>query len=69
MNKTHSMEKGNFPAFPRVTGNGASGLTIRDYFAAAAMQGLLSKGAGVAPEALAREAYVYADALLKSKEK
>ena len=40
-------------------------ITKRDYFAAQALTGLLSRGEPLSPEALATEAFLYADAMLK----
>lgn len=61
------------PAFP-VLGEGgewhaADGMTLRDYFAAKAMQGmiLLRSYSGTADQ-MAEEAYVMADAMLKARE-
>ena len=47
-----------------------SGMSLRDYFAAKAMQGLLAAGGGVkrGAEEWARIAYTMADAMLKSRE-
>jgi len=47
-----------------------SGATLRDYFAAAAMQGLLASGDGDAypAEAVAANAYTIADAMLARRE-
>ena len=49
-------------------------MTLRDYFAAKAMQGFLADpepfddiGEGL-PMAYAREAYIYADAMLKARQ-
>lgn len=48
------------------------GMTLRDYFAAKAMQGILAGmigyGADVVWEHVAREAYMQADAMLKAME-
>lgn len=51
-----------------------SGMTLRDYFAAKALQGFLTyiepyavRGEGL-PMAYAKEAYVYADAMLKARQ-
>ena len=59
------------PAFP--TGTGYQGMTLRDYFAAKALQGLLADpnafedtGLGIENE-YAEQAYVYADAMLKAR--
>lgn len=56
----------NEPAFPTNTGH--SGMTLRDYFAAKAMQGLIStEGAGSA-ERYAEISYRLADAMMKARE-
>ena len=63
------------PAFPRAAfdvndycGDGSEGMTLRDYFAARAMQGLMSGGTGGwALELLAETAYEMADAMLKAR--
>ena len=66
----------NEPAFP--TGTGVtpykSGMTLRDYFAAKAMQGAIAHGLFNADktsldysEYIANIAYVYADAMLKAR--
>lgn len=45
------------------------GLLLRDYFAAKAMQGELSKGEGFEkPENVAKYAYEVADAMLRARE-
>ena len=47
------------------------GLTIRDYFAAKAMQGLIERGFtefGNRESAYTNLAYIYADAMLKARE-
>jgi hypothetical protein len=73
------------PAFPRApfkyidNGNGLewdvreqSGMTLRDYFAAKAMQGLLAQSMGTAlgsdPKFAAEYAYAMADAMLKASQ-
>lgn len=66
------------PAFPIITPDmpveGSGGITIRDYFAAKAMQGVLGWDGGWTKigsetwsEALARQAYEYADAMLQAR--
>jgi hypothetical protein len=47
-----------------------SGLSTRDYFAAKAMQGLLAAGDGdvLSAEAIAKNAYTIADAMLARRE-
>jgi hypothetical protein len=52
-----------------VTGN--KGMTLRDYFAAKAMQGMMADGQAfrlVAESTLANTAYEIADAMLKARE-
>ena len=46
------------------------GITLRDYFAAKAMQAYLSspRGASLPNEVIAREAYKTADAMMKARE-
>ncbi len=49
----------------------AEGMTLRDYFAAKAMQAQLARttwGIEDAPLDMAQEAYSYADAMLKARE-
>ena len=72
------MVKDGGPAFPNynvVMTKEGQGMTLRDYFAAKAMQGILASypkwthnGEQVEPEELARIAYVSADAMLKTRE-
>jgi hypothetical protein len=60
------------PAFPRTGADGhtspQSGMTIRDYFAAAALQGLLANGGCPTWDDDAKAAYAAADAMLKARE-
>ena len=42
------------------------GMTLRDYFAAKAMQGMLAEGC-TDIELIARDAYVFADAMIKAR--
>ena len=60
------------PAFPhddRAEYNDRAGMTLRDYFAAKALQGLLSDSKVQAPRSeFAAEAYAIADAMLKARE-
>lgn len=66
----------DIPAFPIPLNPGSSyqghaecdGMTLRDYFAAKALQGLLS-GRNYIAEINVRLAYEYADAMLKEREK
>ena len=66
------------PAFPTerpAMSEYGKGMTLRDYFAAKAMQGLLADpepfdlwdGDKTIADTYAREAYVYADAMLKAR--
>ena len=59
-------------AFPAETMLGyEEGMTLRDYFAAKAMQAMLSSPncpMGVEESALAKQAYITADALLRARE-
>jgi hypothetical protein len=66
------------PAFPTCADNGHStnqdGMTLRDYFAAKAMQGFCATLTGASNSAtpkwsvLASDAYTMADAMLKARE-
>ena len=56
------------PAFP--TGTAFQGMTLRDYFAAKAMQGICASDPGtyMTNDRIAAEAYDLADAMLKARE-
>jgi hypothetical protein len=68
----------NPPAFPRPeawasdseigTRPAQEGMTLRDYFAAKAMQGFISRGGNYDAEFDADRAYAYADAMLKARD-
>lgn len=67
----------NEPAFPRpavftqalgLASTEQSGMTLRDYFAAKAMQGLLASVVNAPIEHFATRAYMVADAMLKERE-
>jgi hypothetical protein len=62
-----------FPFAPSSTHFSGSGMTLRDYFAAKAMQGLIEATVGPetvwTPDELAESAYVMADAMLSQREK
>ena len=51
---------------PQLTIKG--GMTIRDYFASAALQGILANGGGASWDDDATHAYLCADAMLKARE-
>jgi hypothetical protein len=51
---------------PQLTIKG--GMTLRDYFAAAAMQGILADGGGASWDDDAKNAFKAADAMLKARE-
>ncbi len=69
------------PAFPLPNGagdDGRRGMSLRDYFAAAALPGIqgihaalisIGQGNNLTEESMARDAYGMADAMLKAKEK
>jgi hypothetical protein len=68
------MTMNNQPAFPSTHHNGwgepEKGMTLRDYFAAKAMQGMLSENSGIRypTDELAEIAYMVADEMLKARE-
>jgi hypothetical protein len=64
------------PAFPKTPfieiGTPQNGMTLRDYFAAKAIQGMFASGnlpKSVRDDELASVAYEFADAMLKAREK
>jgi len=57
----------NFLAFP-YTGLGTTGMDLRDYFAAKAMQGLLASDVSASADAFAEKAYEMADAMMKARQ-
>jgi hypothetical protein len=64
----------NPPAFPVQSiyiedqETNSRGMTLRDYFAAKAMQGLLSSDVNAKLEDFAKQSYKVADAMLKARE-
>ena len=63
------------PAFPHTTqwdgitpAINHNGMTLRDYFAAAALTGLMADGGGPSWDDDATHAYLCADAMLKARE-
>ena len=58
----------NEAAFPNPHLRDRSGMTLRDYFAAKAMQGLLSSDVNAKLENFAKQSYKVADAMLKARE-
>lgn len=62
------------PAFPQKQPlmSDEQGMTLRDYFAAKSLQGILSGMSGIRPcdvPLLAKDAYLLADAMLESRNK
>ena len=61
----------NEPAFPSHGTMGevsCEGMTLRDYFAAKAMQGLIHDWAGIDIKVMTSNAYEIADAMMKTRE-
>ena len=57
------------PAFPQQDdASGSEGMTLRDYFAAKAMQGLLAGTTTSDGLVIVKDAYAIADAMLKARE-
>ena len=58
------------PAFPRTQWPNETGMTLRDYFAAKALQGMLAENGGgpMRNNTLAEFSYEIADAMLKARE-
>ena len=59
------------PAFPTMDATEhyrLMGMTLRDYFAAAALSSRGMYGANIRENAVAKECYIIADAMLKAKE-
>lgn len=60
------------PAFPDIRGLGANGMTLRDYFAAKAMEGQIARdeeAAGARIKDISEYAYRIADAMLAERDK
>lgn len=57
------------PAFPVGSGDMRDpiGMSLRDYFAAAAMQGICASGPMITDDVIALEAYSIADAMIKAR--
>ena len=55
------------PAFPRTGWPNETGMTLRDYFAAKAMQALIPSGQSIDTMKYAESAYAVADAMLKAR--
>ena len=65
------MNEPAFPVFPETGAGHASafqGMTLRDYFAAKAMQGLLASDVYAPKDKFAENAYAMADAMMKARE-
>ncbi len=59
------------PAFPFIDSTSPlehPGMTLRDWFAGMAMQGICASGPGISNPVIAAEAYALADAMLKQRE-
>ena len=54
-------------AFPNSNRTDQTGMTLRDYFAAKAMQGLLSSDVNAKLEDFAKQSYKVADAMIKAR--
>lgn len=71
-----SKENGG-PAFPVTLPSGESyqgqlrhdGMTLRDYFAAKAMQAMLTRDCPICTSSMANDAYIYADSMLAARVK
>jgi hypothetical protein len=57
----------NIPAFPRTQWPNETGMTLRDYFAAKVLQGLLASGLDQPKFEFARKSYEMADEMLKAR--
>jgi hypothetical protein len=57
-----------FPVHEYSFGRELTGMTLRDYFAAAALCGLVADGAVSTFDLAATESYNFADAMLKARE-
>ena len=60
------MESRNPPAFPRED-PGQSGMSLRDYFAAKVIQGLIARPGGIDTKQDAEFSYMVADAMLAAR--
>lgn len=57
-------------AFPTSGFGGNSGMSLRDWFASMALSSLTDKyGPGIPPSDIAEEAYEFADAMIKERQK
>lgn len=57
------------PSAPVPPGTSEFGMTMRDSFAQAAMQGLLASGVALSPDVIAAKSYAQSDAMLTEKAK
>lgn len=59
----------NEPAFPveSCADHEFTGMSLRDYFAAKAMQAMLTRDCPVCTSGMAKDAYIYADAMLAAR--
>ena len=59
----------DIPAFPNPHYNNVYGMTLRDYFAAKALQGLLASEVNAPMQTFAVRAYKIANEMMKAREK
>lgn len=57
------------PAFPKNFGVPNEGMTLRDYFAAKAMQAHITNNLNLRPEDVAKWSYKHADVMLAERER
>jgi hypothetical protein len=58
----------NPPAFPSPHNDRYKGLTLRDYFAAKAMEGFVTGDYDLYPQEVAKKAYQIADEMMKARD-
>ena len=59
----------NTPAFPTWSAKDVvQGMSLRDYFAAAALQGILTANPPLSPHAIVDVAYKYADLMMEARD-
>jgi hypothetical protein len=68
MNNPPAFPSGNEVTLGNLRSSGHSGMTLRDYFAAKAMQAMETRSASGTYQGRAIQAYAQADAMLKARE-